>query len=144
MLQFSDESATIPRSGTVQNNNNIKADEQVSLKQKKKEIEDEIKNLQRQLKDVDDRLQFLQQEEDSEMLYGHIGSPFSVDPLEFLPPDQAKRPENIYKVFRQSCSFLKTPRASAFRKESFHSPIAKETPNISRRLQQQLADLFDD
>ena len=79
--------------------------------------------------------------------FAHVPSPMSADPLELLPLENSKRPENIYKVFRQSCSFLKTPQASAFRagqraERALHA--VDETPNISRRLQKQLADLFDD
>ena len=82
--------------------------------------------------------------------FAHVPSPLSADPLELLPLENSKRPENIYKVFRQSCSFLKTPQASAFRKteagqrtSAMHAAV-DETPNISRRLQKQLADLFDE
>lgn len=84
--------------------------------------------------------------------FANVGSsPTAAAPLELLSRDFAKRPENIYKVFRQSCSFLKTPQPSAFRKDTSLQRFQQtsqysgdETPNISRRLQKQLADLFDE
>jgi len=129
-----------------------------ALEQRKKVIEESIRNLQSELQEINGQLRSLrcpndkesksenqQGSEDTEFSFGNISSPCLAGPLELLTLDKSKKPENIYKVFRQSCSFLKTPKPSAFNKDNVDANQFKsETPNISRRLQQQLADLFDE
>ena len=144
-----------------------------TLLQKKKQIEEDIRKMSAELEKVNEQLSQLKcrkvsadgsenqsgqashfgisevQDDDSDNSpFAHVPSPMSADPLELLTLDKSKRPENIYKVFRQSCSFLTTPKVSAFRKIDGQRTTAlqslDETPNISRRLQKQLADLFDD
>ncbi len=143
--------------------------EEETLLQRKKEIENVIQKMTYELKDIEEQLQLLQVKKQSEAReainesenrtgneddagdspFAHVNSPLSTDPLELLTLDKSKRPENIYKMFRQSCSFLKTPQPSAFRKPDEarfqpQSASVEESPNISRRLQKQLADLFDE
>ena len=143
----------------------IEKEEEV-LFQRKKEIEDIIQKKSCELKEIEEQLRLLQvkkhsraaneitnhsenQDDAGDSPFAHVISPLSTDPLELLTLDKSKKPENIYKACRQSCSFLKTPQPSAFRKPHdgpFHpqSAAVEESPNISRRLQKQLADLFDE
>jgi len=134
------------------------------LEKKKTVIEESIRNLQSELREINEQLRSLRckkdeesksenqqcsmlhsDSDDAECSFGNISSPCLAGPLELLTLDKSKKPENIYKVFRQSCSFLKTPKPSAFNRDSvIPNELKSETPNISRRLQQQLADLFDE
>jgi len=178
VLQFSETEASVcsrsnilkengPTSNSAKNSKPITkpamTDEDV-LEQRKKSIEESIKNLQSELQEIDEKLRSLRHKkdeepksenhqdsmpfsdtEDTDCSFGNIGSPCLAGPLELLTLDKSKKPENIYKVFRQSCSFLKTPKPSAFNKDNANAnQLKSETPNISRRLQQQLADLFDE
>ena len=165
MLQFSDEDVTAtvssnilkengPTFNSVPNKSIFKKpgmSEEESLQQKRKTIAENIENLQSELQEIDGKLRLLRQnqsendKEDTADSFGNLDSPCLVGPMELLTLEKSKKPENIYKVFRQSCSFLKTPKASAFHKEVVKlNQCESGTPNISRRLQQQLADLFDD
>ena len=77
--------------------------------------------------------------------FGDINSPMLGEPAELLDPQNIHKPEDLYKIARKSCSFLKTPKPSAFRKENFPSLYgADDTPNIGSRLAQQLASLYSD
>lgn len=137
------------------------------LLKRKKEIEIMLEKMSIELKDIDLKLRTLQDENshtlcesenltdkrddsESDSPFAQVNSPLSADPLELLTLDKSKRPENIYRVFRQSCSFLKTPQPSAFRKPkdamrfTQQSKGTEDSPNVSQRLQKQLADLFDE
>jgi len=150
---------------------NEPSNQEETLLLRKKQIESEMKKMSIELEKVNQQLSQLKCKKAStesenqsansssagtsevgqdDSPFAHVPSPLSADPLELLPLENSKRPENIYKIFRQSCSFLKTPQASAFRKteagqrtSAMHAAV-DETPNISRRLQKQLADLFDE
>lgn len=140
------------------------------LQARKKELEETRRVIDAELEGVEKKLLQLQADlkerstenlsenqpvdEDTDSPFASVASsPTTAGPLELLPLDKSKRPENIYRVFRQSCSFLRTPQPSAFRKQRIlrqsasnvsHPSPDEETPNISRRLQKQLAELFDE
>lgn len=139
-----------------------------ALLHRKKEIEEIIERMKRELDSIEEQLRDLQEvkcltantvasecvgekrDDDIDSPFANVLSPFAANPLELLTLDKSKRPENIYKVFRQSCSFLKTPQPSAFRKPKealrhTHSyPEVEDSSNVSYRVQKQLADLFDE
>lgn len=135
--------------------------EEKSLLYRKKEIEIAIHKMSSELKEIDEQLRVLQDkrknqsthaaennkqcEDDTDSPFAHVVSPVSTDPLELLTLDKSKQPDKIYKSFRQSCSFLKTPQHSAFlrpRDPLRPSQQPEGSPNVSQRLQKQLADLF--
>lgn len=157
---------------TIQNQSNTSSlnkpeaadDNREALLRRKKEIEDIMKKLNTELDDIKLHLDsygkkipssFLDDSEntmteaiddETNSPFANVNSPGTIDPLELMPPGNYKRPENMYKIFRQSCSFLKTPQPSAFRKDLRNGERdVSETPmNVSHRVQQQLADLFSD
>lgn len=115
-------------------------------------IDEELDSLEAITSDsVSDSENLIDQQDDcnSDSPFGHVVSPCLTNHMELLTLDKSKRPESIYKVFRQSCSFLKTPQPSAFRRPD-SMRVAPLTPNvndpsmISRNVQEQLAKLFDD
>ena len=157
----------ISPSSTSDIKNTETSSEEQSLLQRKTEIETAILKMSEELKEIEKQLHLLQiqrnesrisdaenidQKDDcnSDSPFAHVVSPVLSDPMEFLTLDKSKRPESIYKNLRQSCSFLKTPQPSAFRKASDSMRFAQQTPNpndpsmISRNVQEQLADLFGD
>lgn len=141
--------------------------EKAALLQRKEEIENMFAKMSAELEVIKQKLQILQEKKDgtinrsenlaeirdddeSDSPFAHVNSPVSAAPLELLTLDGSKRPENIYKVYRQSYSLLKTPQPSAFRKPNDALRITQQSkaigdsPNVSQRLQKQLADLFDE
>ncbi|KAI9557501.1 hypothetical protein GHT06_017329 [Daphnia sinensis] len=135
--------------------------EEKSLLHRKKEIESAIQKMSSELKEIEEQLRILQDqrknasthasenikecEDEADSPFAHVVSPVSTDPLELLTLDKSKQPDKIYKSFRQSCSFLKTPQHSAFlrpRDPLRSSQLPEDSPNVSQRLQKQLAELF--
>lgn len=143
-------------------------DKREALLKRKKEIEDTMSKLNNELEEINLQLKLDDvkitsnntlddsenivtkfSDDDLDSPFANVNSPCAINPIELLPLDKSKRPENIYKIFRQSCSFLKTPQPSAFNKDHRYSrrepSSVTETPmNVSHRVQQQLADLFSD
>lgn len=137
-------------------------DKREALLKRKKEVEDAMSKLSKELEEIklelklkenkvtpgafDDSENYVTEAFENDSPFANVNSPASLDPLELLPLGKSKRPENMYKLFRQSCSFLKTPQPSAFnhRHPRREANITETPMNVSHRVQQQLADLFSD
>ena len=160
-------SAQQKQSSTSTQDSTARADRIMQLNRRKMDLEEAMKAMAIEMNEINQELDQLKHvkevdksapennltDNESDSPFANVASsPTAAAPIELLPLDKAKRPENIYRMFRQSCSFLKTPQPSAFRKECpqtqpagvLQPTLSDGTPNISRRLQQQLALLFDE
>jgi hypothetical protein len=131
------------------------------LLQRKKEIQNTMQKMSSELKVIEEQLRTLGEKEllestnecenlkedidESDSPFAQVGSPVFVVPLQHLTLAKSKQPDNMYNCFRESCSFLKTPQHSAFYKPRDSLRLAQQSedsPNVSQRVQKQLADLF--
>jgi hypothetical protein len=151
----------LPTLGKPKRHSSINNEEKENLFQRKREIENVIEKMSSELKIIDEKLQTLEEKEllestngcenvkedieESDSPFAQVGSPVFVVPLKQLTLAKSKQPDNMYNCFRESCSFLKTPQHSAFAR--LRDPLrlaqqSEESPNVSQRVQKQLADLF--
>lgn len=159
-LQNSDILPTLTKPKQESSTNN---EEKENLLHRKREIENFIEKMSSELKTIDEQLRTLDEKkllestngcenltediDESDSPFAQVGSPVFVVPLQHLTLAKSKQPDNMYNCFRESCSFLKTPQHSAFAR--LRDPLrpaqqSEESPNVSQRVQKQLADLFAD